>query len=839
MDSSDIMSDPGTVPGGGFGLAGFEGASGFTARMKPGRNRFMPHHHLGTGGYYGGVVGRGFQPDSSQGILMEHLANAGAVNMAGKRTAGSSADGGGRSARDDGSSSRRGGSNARRGSKGSLDFTPRSPQLQGAAGPAGGGSGSGSSRRSLDSRGWGGYAAEGGRGGGSATGARQTPLPSPGGRSGSGRGTGSSTLDYSAAATSPHLAGSSSGGSTLTGHPSPLLLPEPALPPGGGSHSSSMQHIPVMPDLPAAAANLPLNAAAPDLERFLAAASPTVPINPATPLQQLLESLTLRSVWDLFLEPSIWGTPVPTLGGPRGPSTAYYVPYMLVDLHPASWFCLAWYPVYRIPDAPLTARFLAFYSFSQLLEMLNEAVSSAQTDLTAPCRLAGLPVPVVGLKWYNLMGERWLELLVQGVAGTAGGSAGDSGSPQHGGRTEGADPPGAKGAAALALRLPVFQQQGLRAGTITWDLVPKNYPLEEHKVYTEDGWVLRMHRIPRGGIRHTNPGPRPVVLLFHGLTLSSASFALFNPNESLAYILADAGFDVWMANSRSNDYSRGNLHYNFRDPEYWYTSMDEIALIDLPAMVNTILKTTGAKKMGFVGHSQGAAVAYAMAAELPAMGDKLTVIISMGPSIFLDYMRAPFLKRMAEVRNDKILELMGIGEFIPSRWTLLWGDQCADYPVTEACVVFITIIFFGPSTLIPTDDYSVVFATWPSTVSSRNMIHVAQWLTDSRLRFQKYDFGTDCSNRTLWHETCNQQKYGTLEPPEYDLSQVKVPVFIMQGGNDIMVTEQDVQEQMRRLPNAQVLMYQHYSHMDFVWDRNAHHAADMVDLLYRYSPGSF
>jgi dienelactone hydrolase len=37
------------------------------------------------------------------------------------------------------------------------------------------------------------------------------------------------------------------------------------------------------------------------------------------------------------------------------------------------------------------------------------------------------------------------------------------------------------------------------------------------------------------------------------------------------------------------------------------------------------------------------------------------------------------------------------------------------------------------------------------------------------------------------------------------------------GGNDIMVTEQDVQEQLRRLPNASVLMYKHYNHMDFVW----------------------
>jgi lysosomal acid lipase/cholesteryl ester hydrolase len=72
----------------------------------------------------------------------------------------------------------------------------------------------------------------------------------------------------------------------------------------------------------------------------------------------------------------------------------------------------------------------------------------------------------------------------------------------------------------------------------------------------------------------------------------------------LLVLLLLSGFDVWMANSRSNDYSRGNYHHSFREAEYWYTSMDEIALIDLPAMVNTILKLTGAKKIGFVGHSQ-------------------------------------------------------------------------------------------------------------------------------------------------------------------------------------------------------------------------------------------
>lgn len=72
-------------------------------------------------------------------------------------------------------------------------------------------------------------------------------------------------------------------------------------------------------------------------------------------------------------------------------------------------------------------------------------------------------------------------------------------------------------------------------------MVPEGYPLEKHRVNTKDGWVLNMYRIPHGKYRNNKPGPRPVVLLHHGITLSSACFTLLNANESMAYILADAG----------------------------------------------------------------------------------------------------------------------------------------------------------------------------------------------------------------------------------------------------------------------------------------------------------
>lgn len=74
------------------------------------------------------------------------------------------------------------------------------------------------------------------------------------------------------------------------------------------------------------------------------------------------------------------------------------------------------------------------------------------------------------------------------------------------------------------------------------DLVlASGYPLEYHKVITIDSYILNMYRIPHGKYRHTDKGPKPVVLLQHGVTLSSNSFVLLNANESMAYILADAG----------------------------------------------------------------------------------------------------------------------------------------------------------------------------------------------------------------------------------------------------------------------------------------------------------
>ena len=60
------------------------------------------------------------------------------------------------------------------------------------------------------------------------------------------------------------------------------------------------------------------------------------------------------------------------------------------------------------------------------------------------------------------------------------------------------------------------------------------YTLETHEVITEDGYILTMHRIPRGRERNPfNTKERPVVYIQHGIHGSSANWLVSGPNRAL------------------------------------------------------------------------------------------------------------------------------------------------------------------------------------------------------------------------------------------------------------------------------------------------------------------
>ncbi|XP_057514397.1 uncharacterized protein LOC130796123 isoform X2 [Actinidia eriantha] len=74
----------------------------------------------------------------------------------------------------------------------------------------------------------------------------------------------------------------------------------------------------------------------------------------------------------------------------------------LNDLHHKSWYSVAWYPIYRIPDDNFRAAFLTYHSLGHLV---RRSVTSDSFGAGA-CVVS----PVVGLQSYNAQGECWFQL---------------------------------------------------------------------------------------------------------------------------------------------------------------------------------------------------------------------------------------------------------------------------------------------------------------------------------------------------------------------------------------------------------------------------------------------
>ncbi|KIZ02122.1 lipase, gastric [Monoraphidium neglectum] len=211
------------------------------------------------------------------------------------------------------------------------------------------------------------------------------------------------------------------------------------------------------------------------------------------------------------------------------------------------------------------------------------------------------------------------------------------------------------------------------------DLVlPWGYPLETYPVETEDGFVLRLYRIPYGVKNSTKPDPRkPVVLLIHGITLASSCFVVLDPESSMGFYLADAGFDVWMLNTRSNTYSRGNRYRGDTSVAYWQYSIDELALLDLPAQIDFILKFTGKPSLATVGHSQGCTLPLMLLSAKPEYNAKVWLMMQIGAVTHAEEIQAKYMRHQAELRSaQKVLGGAAIGNFIMNSVTSQLISSC-------------------------------------------------------------------------------------------------------------------------------------------------------------------
>ncbi|XP_064094356.1 gastric triacylglycerol lipase-like [Macrobrachium nipponense] len=386
----------------------------------------------------------------------------------------------------------------------------------------------------------------------------------------------------------------------------------------------------------------------------------------------------------------------------------------------------------------------------------------------------------------------------------------------------------------------------------------RGYPAEVHHVATEDGYILELHRIPFSPRRSLGGNPNPinlsqnnvkrslqlqllnatagfqhrsslignsldpkepkVVFIQHCVLCSSADFVMNDPNQALAFILSDAGYDVWLGNIRGNIYSRRHRTITAKNPKFWEFSWDTCARYDIPSMLQYVRTNTGANQVSYIGHSMGTTMFFAMMNIHPHINSWVRVMAAMAPVAYMHNKHAP-IGVLSPVINgiDRSLTRSGMA-----------GVSNANKIYINANLWVMLRDALHPVYLQVHNYLPVIVAHTPAGTSFRTVTHLLQLVRDRR--FQAFDYGP----------TDNIKVYGTTKPPRLDLAAVTVPVGAFWSDNDWIADPRDVQQTVRELGNVVLnhrVQHNNFNHLDFLWAENA---ADLVyrhilDLLDRYN----
>jgi len=365
-------------------------------------------------------------------------------------------------------------------------------------------------------------------------------------------------------------------------------------------------------------------------------------------------------------------------------------------------------------------------------------------------------------------------------------------------------------------------------GKLAAELVSsKGYPVEEHVVTTKDQYNIKIQRIPRGKNYIPGTASKGAVLLQHGLLDASHTWVINFPKQSLGFILADAGYDVWLGNTRGNTYGLSHSKYSVDDLRFWNFTFDDFIRDDLPSMVNHVLNKTGEKQLFYIGHSQGTMMGFGALSTNADLASKIRLFVALAPVMTLGSLEVSLLYYLAEFHMEEL------------NWILGNKDFAASTPILEnilsvACEVDQSLCDTVMCALMGCNMENWNSTRWPvyahhdpAGTSCKNIAHFAQLVREDK--FQKYDYGADG----------NMKQYGQKTPPQYPVPDLKVKVALFTGSQDYLADPTDVKKLISVLPKDKVVFNKNiekYSHIDFIWGYDAPSILykDILDLFGKY-----
>ena len=343
-----------------------------------------------------------------------------------------------------------------------------------------------------------------------------------------------------------------------------------------------------------------------------------------------------------------------------------------------------------------------------------------------------------------------------------------------------------------------------------------NLNLEELTVVTEDRYVITVWELTSKDENNRNGKS---IVLQHGLLDSSFTWLILE-EKSLAKLLCDEGYKVYLPNIRGSKFGKCHLDYEVSlNSEYWDFSFDQIAKYDLPAIVDLIKKRDNVDKIDYIGHSQGTLIFFLNYMSNP---DYLQNSINR----FIGVATVPNVNNASHFLL-KIAKITGISNIIPIKnflsFPIEMGQVLVPFCGGKAKILCQSILklCFGGLTNTGRVDYDRlgknIFLYEPGGTSLQNIKHWIQIYSSKKLL--KFDYGSKSENK---------KQYGTEKPPEYDLTKMKnysIKSMVTTSDADPFCNPNDTLDFLKNIEDqsvVKVMNLTNYDHIDYLWSDSAY-----------------
>uniref|UniRef100_T1JXX3 Lipase n=1 Tax=Tetranychus urticae TaxID=32264 RepID=T1JXX3_TETUR len=355
----------------------------------------------------------------------------------------------------------------------------------------------------------------------------------------------------------------------------------------------------------------------------------------------------------------------------------------------------------------------------------------------------------------------------------------------------------------------------------------RGFIAQVHTVTTEDNYQLTVHRIVNPLCSKGEP-----VLLQHGLLSSSVDFLINSPGvgNNLGFVLSSLCYDVWLSNSRGNVYSMDHLHLSSNDENFWKFSFDEMSKYDLPAFINYILKTTGYKKLSYIGFSQGTTQMFGLLSTNTSYSSIIKPFIALAPVTTISYTKSALVRVASDTPMLKDYLRSKGGPFVISDSTFQFiARTFCHSKIDLVCLNIIFLITGYDVREMNQTRLQVYFKHTPAGTSNWAIAHYLQMVKSGR--FCKMDFGKEG----------NLARYGQTFPPDYPIDMIdSQDIALFYGLGDWLADRKDVELLKSRLKvplkDDYAIPVDNWNHIDFIYakDLGKYVNTRIVNILNEY-----